>query len=95
MLRYLTPSRTRNVSRFRFGRMTTRLMTAQFVGAGDGALLDPLEDTLRLPFPIGRRRQARRGQASNSSTVRGQSSFSSRESERSARTRPSVWQRGQ
>jgi hypothetical protein len=63
-------------------------------GAGDGALLDPLEDTLRLLLPISLAASEGR-QASNSSTVRGQSSFSSRDSERSASTRPSVWQRGQ
>ena len=33
--------------------------------------------------------------SSSSSIVRGQSSFNSRESDRSASSRPSVWQRGQ
>jgi hypothetical protein len=83
MLRYLTPSRTRNVSRFRFGLGHAKVLLER--------------ETQRYLTPS-RTRCASRfrcGQASNSSTVRGQSSFSSRDSERSARTRPSVWQRGQ
>ena len=78
MLRYLTPSRTRNVPRFRFGG----------TNASHCFKWSRRRSVSCFRSPLNR-------QASNSSTVRGQSSFSSRDSERSASTRPSVWQRGQ